>query len=664
MNTLDYIHAKSYRPDIDGLRAIAIIWVILCHAFPSVFGGGYIGVDIFFVISGYLISSILFKNQNAGGIKFLDFYAKRARRIFPALIFVILGGLIIGGLLLSPQEYKEMGASAFFGSVFFENFKLARGVDYFGLEIARNPFMHLWSLAIEEQFYLLFPITLLALWKLLNGRVGFVLLVLVALSFFTGLYFQPINDSGAYFWPHCRFWQLGAGVLLAYVHFRAPVNDHCQRLTLVAEQYGSALSIIAAGAFLVCLLTFGSVSSEYPGAWALVPTLATVFMIAAGKNAWFNRVVLSLPSTIYIGWLSYPLYLWHWVFISVAFSIYAGQIPLDAKLIAIALTVLMAFISFKFVELPIRQKKADKKMLISTLIVLLIAGLAGGAVSKLDGAPQRLNDKDYATLTNIKRADHIPEVNQCPGNPNFFCWSQTGKADGNVLVIGNSHAQHLMNTFDKAAPDFARVDVFAAGGTRPLEGVVQRFTEKQLIRDSKAHSVLAAVKESKAKVVVVSQSWGHVNENEEVFLLDGSSDTFGRVFTRTFENILAGGKKVVFLIDNPSMPNEIGNCLQLRPVSLVAGHCTIARSTYNKQVQSQRAHFEKWAKMYPEQIFVIDAGSALCDDNECSMVDENGSALYWDGHHLTIEGGRKMSEYVWKHLTPILQKALEGQSHQ
>ena len=185
MKSLTYTTSPYYRPDIDGLRAIAVSLVVLCHAFPSTFAGGYIGVDIFFAISGYLISSILFRGLDKGSFSFWDFYAKRSRRIFPALIFVIVVGLIIGALLLTPREFKELGAEAMFGSIFFENFRLARGIDYFGLEIARKPFMHLWSLGVEEQFYMVFPLLLWASWKLLKGRVGWLLSGLLIASFAT-----------------------------------------------------------------------------------------------------------------------------------------------------------------------------------------------------------------------------------------------------------------------------------------------------------------------------------------------------------------------------------------------------------------------------------------------------------------------------------------------
>ena len=188
MKPLDYINSPKYRPDIDGLRAVAVVLVILSHAFPQVFGGGFIGVDIFFVISGFLISGILYRQIGNATFSFWDFYAKRARRIFPALIFVLLGGFLLGALLLTPREFKELGQEGFYGAVFIENLRMARGIDYFGLDIAHRPFMHLWSLGVEEQYYLIFPVLLFAAWKWLKGRVGLLLLGLTLASLLTELH--------------------------------------------------------------------------------------------------------------------------------------------------------------------------------------------------------------------------------------------------------------------------------------------------------------------------------------------------------------------------------------------------------------------------------------------------------------------------------------------
>ena len=391
MNTLTYTTSPYYRPDIDGLRAIAVSLVVLCHAFPSVFGGGYIGVDIFFAISGYLISAILFRGINKGTFSFWDFYAKRSRRIFPALIFVIIVGLILGALLLTPREFKELGAEALYGSIFIENIRLARGVDYFGLEIARKPFMHLWSLGVEEQFYMIFPLLLWGAWKLLKGHVGWLLITLLVASFATELYYQPLDESKAYFLPHCRFWQLGAGVLLAYAHFRADENHFCGRIKAILENNGDWLSIGALTTLLICLFTFDSVTSQYPGYWAVFPTICSILLIGAGKNAIINRTVLTHPKTVFLGWLSYPIYLWHWLFLSIGFSLYAGKVPSIVTCGLVLLSFIFAYISFAFIEVPIRQMKANKKMLFGTLGALFLVGAISGLVSLFDGIHQRLN---------------------------------------------------------------------------------------------------------------------------------------------------------------------------------------------------------------------------------------------------------------------------------
>lgn len=659
MTSLSYTQSPYYRPDIDGLRAIAITWVVLCHAFPNYFGGGFIGVDIFFAISGYLISSIIFKGLGKGNFSFLEFYAKRSRRIFPALIFVLVVGLIIGGLFLTPREFKEMGKSAFFGSVFFENFKLARGEDYFDLSIARNAYMHLWSLGVEEQFYLVFPAIVFVAWKWLKGRILGVLLLMVGLSLATALYYQPISDSKAYFWPHCRFWQLGAGVLLAYVHYRATDTNTYGAIRRFFERNGTFFSLAASAGLVAILFTYGSVTDAYPGVWAIFPTLCAVFLIASGKEAWFNKAVLSRSSMVYVGWLSYPIYLWHWVFLSIAFSSYAGHIPTHVKWIAILLACLFAYVSFTFIEVPIRKMKADKKMLIGTIVALLGTALLGGAVSKTDGVPQRLSSDLRQALTTITNDRQTPEANRCTDNPIFDCWTQTGKQDGNVLLIGNSHTEHLKSVFASFAPNFARVDIYAAGGTRPLEDVVQRFTEKQLIRDGKAHAVLDAVHRSPAKLVVISNTWGNINPDEEVLLKDGSKSTFEAVFKQTMLNIINSGKKIAFMIDNPTMPNEMENCMGIRPINLTKGECGIARKAYDNQSASQREYFTKWALAYPDQIFVIESGAALCNDEYCSMLGKSKEPLYTDTGHLTDAGAKLVSERAWLSITPILKDILE-----
>lgn len=649
---LHYTASAQYRPDVDGLRTVAIVFVILAHAFPQFFGGGFVGVDIFFAISGYLIAGIIFKELKAGRFSFWDFYAKRARRIFPALIFVLIVGTILGALFLTPREFKELGKEGMFGALFFENFRMARGIGYFDLETQRKTFMHLWSLGVEEQFYLVFPLLTYWAWRWLKGKLGWLLVLIAVLSFAVEIYYQPISDSKAYFYPHCRFWQLGAGVLLAYLHFKAPFNPIAAQIKAKLEQFGSALSTLALVTLLVILGTYGRVSDSYPGYWALLPSLCSVLIIASGQQAWVNRVLLSHKISVYIGWLSYPLYLWHWVFLSLAFSILAGEVPTSVTFTMIGLSVLFAWISFTFIESPIRALPATKGLLGKTLVGLLITAFITGMVSLFDGFPSRLSALKQEALTTITNDRQVPPQYRCPNETAYVCLSKTRQLDGEVLIIGNSHTEHIANLFLERAPEGVRADVFAAGGTRPLLDVVQSYSSKQLIRDGKMHQVLAATLASPAKVVIISNTWGTPNDNEVVLLKNGARSTFGEMFTKTMEAILSSGKKLVFLVDNPHMPNEMENCMGLRPINLVKGVCSITREEYDQQSQGQFAYFDAWVKRHPGS-YVLNTGVALCNDQTCSMVSADGKPLYTDTHHVTDLGARQLVDSIWTQLTAI-----------
>lgn len=656
MKPLDYINSPKYRPDLDGLRAIAIILVILTHAFPSTFSGGFIGVDIFFVISGFLISGILYRQIDNGSFSFWDFYAKRARRIFPALIFLFLGAFLIGALLLTPREFKELGQEAFYGSVFIENIRMARGIDYFGLNINHKPLMHLWSLGVEEQYYLIFPVLIFAAWKWLKGRLGLLLISITAASFFTELYWQPIDESKAYFWPHCRFWQLGAGALLSYCLYRSSDYRLCAFIKHKLEQFGSFLSASSILCLLVLLFTFGSVTATYPGYWAIIPTLCAILIIGAGKNAWINRTLLANPFAVYIGWLSYPMYLWHWLFLSVAFCVFAGQVPLSVTLALVALMYVFAYISFRFIEAPIRRLPATKFLLFKTLFALIGAGAIGGVISLSDGLPQRLSKEQLQSLALIKNDRSVHQNDQCSHQTSYLCWSHKNKLNDHILFLGNSHTEHLANMLIKYAPKNIHLDIFAAGGTRPLWDELEGFSKKQLIRHGKMHDALHDAADSSAKMIVISNTWGSPNDNELLLLKNGSQARFHIVFENTLKHLMKNGKKVVFLVDNPNMPNEMENCLGIRPLNIITGHCSIPRSSFDDIALAQYHYFNRWAQKYPDQVFVINSGSYLCDDQTCYMKDKNGRPLFTDLHHLSDRGSEILVQRLWPELMKIYEK--------
>ena len=297
----------KYRPDIDGMRAIAIILVVIYHAFPKFITGGFFGVDVFFVLSGYLISTIIIEQLNSNSFRLTDFYVRRIKRIVPALITVMVVSLILGWFLLLPMEYKQLGKHLLGGSTFISNFLSWNEVGYFDGAAESKPLLHLWSLSVEEQFYLLWPITLS--WFYTKKYNLFNLIGLIALfSFILNIILVKINTEAAFYFPVARFWELMLGAMIIYCTPKttptiAFIRNHRSFISFLG------LFVIVA----VCL--YVKKQFQIPGFWALLPTLGAALLIIS-ENGWVNRNVLSSRFMVWLGQISYPLYLWHWPILS------------------------------------------------------------------------------------------------------------------------------------------------------------------------------------------------------------------------------------------------------------------------------------------------------------------------------------------------------------
>lgn len=345
----------TYRPDIDGLRALAVLSVVLFHAFPTVLPGGFVGVDLFFVISGFLICTILFNSFESGTFSVWDFYGRRIRRIFPALILVLAACYTFGWFALFADEYMQLGKHIAAGAAFISNFIFWQEAGYFDNAADTKPLLHLWSLGIEEQFYIVWP---LVLWLAYRLRANLLLVtVLVALTSFV-LNIRGINvkhDLVATFYsPQTRFWELLMGAILAYVtlhpiqRLRVLTNHPDQR-----QKIHSAQSII--GLMLVILgVTLINKQSAFPGWWALLPTLGAVLLIHAGPKAVINHYLLSNKLMVAIGLISYPLYLWHWPILSFLRIIESETPALELRIGAVVLSLILSTLTYQLVEKPIR----------------------------------------------------------------------------------------------------------------------------------------------------------------------------------------------------------------------------------------------------------------------------------------------------------------------
>ena len=303
-----------YRGDIDGLRAIAVVAVVIFHAFPDLCPGGFVGVDIFFVISGYLISSILYKDLRQGDFKFRNFYSRRIKRIFPALILVFAFCLFLGWFVLFPTEFAVLGKHIVASAAFLENVALWREFGYFDSNSESKILLHLWSLGIEEQFYIIWPLLVVLLWKRISNLNGIIIALAIA-SFSTNAALVYSKPTFVFFLIPSRFWELLLGCGLAYVlSYRRPVDPIARIRPIVSKLPDFRGDVVALSASLLGLTLFIGVAiafidrdDAFPGWWALLPTVGTCLIIWGGSETWVNRNVLANTVFVFVGMISYPV---------------------------------------------------------------------------------------------------------------------------------------------------------------------------------------------------------------------------------------------------------------------------------------------------------------------------------------------------------------------
>jgi peptidoglycan/LPS O-acetylase OafA/YrhL len=363
--------SHNYRPDIDGLRALAILSVLIFHAFPNWLQGGFIGVDIFFVISGFLISTIIFENLDQGTFSFYEFYARRIKRIFPALILILFVCFVIGWFVLFTNEFKQLGKHIFGASTFISNFFLWRESGYFDNEADTKILLHLWSLGIEEQFYIIWPFLVWITYK--NRRNLLIVSILISLcSFFLCLSKANADIIANFYSPLTRFWELTLGSLSAWlVIYKPSYIVNIFRANLSSFLSIAALFLLFYGFFFI------SSRNVFPGFWALIPIFGTVFLILSGPEAYINRNILSNKYVSWFGLISFPLYLWHWPLLSFA-RILMHQTPsINIRLFIVFISIFLSFLTYKFIEVPIRRGIHNKFQILTLVFFMACISFAG-----------------------------------------------------------------------------------------------------------------------------------------------------------------------------------------------------------------------------------------------------------------------------------------------
>ena len=655
----------KYRPDVDGLRAVAILSVLGFHAFPQWIRGGFIGVDVFFVISGFLISTVIVGELEAQRFSFLNFYQRRIRRIFPALVLVLIACAGAGWTLLSGDAYAQLGKHMAGGAGFVSNFVLWKEAGYFDGASDAKPLLHLWSLGIEEQFYVVWPLVLWFAWRCrCNLRV--VTAVLLAVSFIANLVMIRTDAVANFYLPTTRMWELLIGAALVGAGAGHPKRSGLR------QRFSDPLAIAGFAAVGIAgwLLTK---ESMFPGWWALAPTLGAAAIIAAGPEAWVNRRVLAHPVMVWIGLISYPLYLWHWPIL--AFLRIAGvfESALGTALCAIGASFVLAWLTYRLIERPFRgDRPASPRTAVAVerpRVGFKAAGLAAGMVmTALLGVFVHRADLvliasrfEVAALPPLpdKRVFEELKIYEHYDQPNTTCRDRltmeplpeevcvTNSANPKVLFFGDSHAMGLYSAIfanQVATPSV----LIASPGCLVYPNLVHRPNGKewgQNCTDIAKKGVEFAKQSPDVETVVVSlvrkgdnptkpTLYHHADGrrlNEMEVLEAGTDHLIGA--------LLSSGKNVIYVVDVPYFHDTPENCQAKFRVSK-SDPCVLSRSKMNASFKDYFAVLERAQKKYPA-LKVLNAEAALCQGDRCAQHDGK-QYFYVDKDHLSVHGSERV----------------------
>ena len=470
----------DYRPDIDGLRAVAVLLVILGHAFPQYVPGGFIGVDIFFVISGYLITSIILKEIADGEFSILRFYQRRIRRIFPALILVSFVTFVAGWFLLWPREFVSLGKHLIAGAGFSANLLLYSEVGYFDAAAKSKPLLHLWSLGVEEQFYIVWPLFLLTLARFKTAPLVPIAVLLVS-SLLANLAVVQWNPAAAFYLPFNRGWELAAGALLVLT----PPN--------MLGPAGRTICGLAGVAMIVAATAFYHAGMNYPGSAAILPVAGAVAVISANRS-WFNDRILANRVAVWIGLISYPLYLWHWPLQTFA----RADANSSLFLLIIFASFVLAWLTYRFVEWPIRFGKfrrygalAASAGMASVAFVGAFVLMSGGVLSRFDSQVQRVVATTNYEFSNDARALRCWLPQKAP----FSDFASECRV-GSTLIWGDLYAARLYPALPSLSDHVAQ---FTRDGCEPLtrgsticaHGAMLRFWKRFTTEAKTSNSVFS-----------------------------------------------------------------------------------------------------------------------------------------------------------------------------
>jgi len=658
------VTSPAYRPEIDGLRAVAVLVVLGYHFFPKNFPGGFLGVDIFFVISGFLICGVILNDLQAGAFSLWNFYSRRIRRIFPALLLVLTASLVFGWFALFPDEYRALGKHVFGGSAFISNFLLWREAGYFDVAAKAKPLLHLWSLGLEEQFYIVFPWLLWGCAKK-HFRLATVIIALALASFLENMHRLP-NPTASFYSPLVRAWELLAGALLCLARRRPFSNEFRQKLESFAgriiyeehendgQSLGRCLALLGAILLLAGLLIVRE-GGPYPGWKALWPVSGAIFLLAAPRNP-LSRDMLANRPAVFIGRISYPLYLWHWALISGAFILNGGldmgswsTWPLRAGLAAASFG--LAGLTYFLVEKPIRFGSWARNGKVYALLAgLALIGLAGLAVRGTDGAVgRRPFEKHLSAMEQLILDKSVDEAGLAyagitEGRLSYCRYTEAGAAE-TVAIIGDSHARSAYWGIAKLGRE--------SGYNTVLLGWIIPGGEVWS-KENKNSSIVFDILKKKTDIKKVFFCTRGMYYMTSLHVYPGDApaekdrlvkyDLYKQSLQSYVDKLRTYGKEVFIIAENPELPDLPRNFIT-RPLPFISAQ-KFPEVDQADVIKRQEKYLEILSEIRGATI--IDTIRPFCPGGPCLVFTEDGLPLYYDDDHLSFVGSEFQAEHILK----------------
>lgn len=614
-------HLIGYRPDIDGLRAIAVLSVIVFHLSRSILPGGYLGVDVFFVLSGYLITLIIWREISVDSYSIVRFYDRRLRRIMPALLAVLFVTIIASALVLLPIDFIGYAKSIFATLAFVSNVYFWRDTNYFSRTAEEKPLLHLWSLGVEEQFYVLFPLLLILLAKKARARAPIYIAALCLGSFIINiLAFKVGGNAPAFYLLPTRAWELGAGAFLALTSVK-PLG---QRTTFFLGYTG------------LLMLVFG-IASGNTYVHALIPealpvVIGTCLLIFAGANK--QHLVsraLSSSALVFVGLISYSLYLWHWPIIVLTKYYLVRDLTVMESATIFAVTIFVAVLSWRYIERPFRSTKVS----ISRVRYVALAGLAIAAISATTiigyaGFPQRLNPAAAQINAAVGTNYRCPMTEYLYFEQSRACVLELPSRnpdDADIVLLGNSHAQMYAPVFR----DIFR-DLSLKGLLVPANGCLPTYDANinpECIELAN-RNIDSVAKLKRARIVILGTTWDNdISNINGLQVPPQRTEAIVEGLDRTISRLIASGKKVI-LIGPISTPNWDVASITSRNLAFgkaVGRPLYGSIDSFNTEFSSAIAHFE-----HRKDIAFIRPDLVQCQDGKCSYI-VDGRSLFADDNH-------------------------------